>query len=375
MDVNWCAYRKSTANEALSLVANDNAYSAFNVAPYQRNGHGGCAAYECRFGSPFLIAKNISFSIPSSELIVINIFPVKKVDVVTFHGTRQECVDGIYRYGLLPKTDRRIDRYGGHGNPDTEGWMRFTGSMKAAISHDQGAIIPIRYSGYILESCMGLQPEPLFRLFGLIPEIIQCVRMDEDGESYVFRESANLFPPSMEIDELIQCGWGRNKLSELLNRIAFDVSTYINSGEIIDVPVASILSHVWVENRYKEAVELLAAGEMPEPVSLTEYEINGQLFYGVGDGNHRVESFRDAGREHIKARIVRRAKCNLSDIEILDRDDGMFLYLISSKLGIQLERNSLDLDFYKSLGIKIIKQDLRNWLQRLFGLKYKKRKL
>lgn len=370
-NVNSCAFNQFSNQERDSLlVASNGSIHSIKSKPSHFHGDGSCGQCECHYGSPLVVTNRFPLPVWNNDFDMVNIFPVKKVELISCHGTRSESVVGIYKHGLLPKTDTRINPWSGHGNSNTEGWLRFTGSMRAAKAHDKGAIVPIKYNGYVLESCMGLDPGYLLKLFEIIPCEIQCIKMDEDKESYVFRESAELFPLDMTVADLMRHGLGRDKLADLLGRIAFD-NTDQNRGEVVDVPVTNVLSHVWAESRYEEALNLLSIGEDPEPIDVTEIEFFGQIFYAVGDGNHRAESFRDTGREYIKARILRRTKCNLADIEILDRDDGIFLYRISEKFGFKMNSDDPDLEFYRKLAIPTIKQDLRTWWQRLLGIPYR----
>lgn len=169
----------------------------YALSPQSRYGDGSCAMSSCCWGAPFLLVND------AEELCInkkrsTNIYPVVASSKVMLHATKWNSLIGILRHGLLPKNDPRMVkyRYEGHGNPNTEGWLRFAGQRKAAEAHlspgASGLIVPISYDGLILQSCMGLDPSNLMHLFSMLPSSIGSIRMDEDGESYVFRKDISL---------------------------------------------------------------------------------------------------------------------------------------------------------------------------------------
>lgn len=180
-------------------LATNDGVTLYALSAAIHHGDGSCGMSNCKWGAPFLLANDAEESdIFSAKQSRTNIYPVSAPPKVMLHATTWNSLIGILRHGLLPKNDPRMDkhRYAAHGNQRTEGWLRFTGQRKAATAHlvsgADGLIVPIAYDGLVLQSCMGLFPENLMRLFAVIPSCIGSIRMDEDGESYVFRKNVPL---------------------------------------------------------------------------------------------------------------------------------------------------------------------------------------
>lgn len=177
-------------------IAHEGDFALHKLTPIMQHSDGSCLAHSCDWGAPYLlVSERDELDIFSHKSQRINIYPVSIARQPMLHATHWAWVMGIGRYGLLPKTYPGIG--GGHGNHRTEKWLRFTGGSNAAEVHLQkygsaGVILPIAYKGLILESCMDLTPWHLITLFEVIPDEVGCILMDEDGESYVFREDVPL---------------------------------------------------------------------------------------------------------------------------------------------------------------------------------------
>jgi len=181
------------------LLATNKGHALYALSPPKVSYDGSCAMTSCQWGAPFLLANDaeelLYFSKSTSRT---NIYPVIESPGGMQHATTWRSLVSILQYGLLPNDDPRMRGYSssGHIHTKAEGWLRYTGQRKAAEFHfrsdGQGLILPIRYDQLVLQSCMGLEPSSLMRLFDFIPHEIGCIRMDEDGDSYVFRREVYL---------------------------------------------------------------------------------------------------------------------------------------------------------------------------------------
>lgn len=76
------------------------------------------------------------------------------------------------------------------------------------------------------------------------------------------------------------------------------------SDKPISVSVERVLAKAWRANRLARCERLLAEGKKPPPVHLVRYRLNGESWYGVSDGNHRVVAASNAGNKTIRAVVT-----------------------------------------------------------------------
>ena len=178
-----------------SAVAENDGFVLHKAIPPRMHGNCECAQWQCDWGAPyFLVLSQEEKDLFGKKPNRTNIYPVLSDRRAMFHATPTRNIRSIMKRGLLSKQDPGVRR--GHGFLGLESWLRYTGSLRAAEKHapdkEDWSIIPIAYEGMILETCMDLYPDRLLRLFELIPASIGCIRMREDGESYVFRKHIHL---------------------------------------------------------------------------------------------------------------------------------------------------------------------------------------
>jgi len=100
-----------------------------------------------------------------------------------------------------------------------------------------------------------------------------------------------------------------NVLTALLITLA-RVDAAVVVRQRASIPLNHTLASAWSAAKLRRCRALLAAGHTPPPVRVTQYQLNADTWYVVGDGNHRTVAAREAGHSHIDAIIGSRAVCH-----------------------------------------------------------------
>lgn len=75
------------------------------------------------------------------------------------------------------------------------------------------------------------------------------------------------------------------------------------------IPLCTALASAWSPSKLARCRKLLAAGSQPPPIHATRYLLRDEMWYVVGDGNHRTVAAQEANQHAIVAIVGAQVTC------------------------------------------------------------------
>ncbi|WP_269505566.1 hypothetical protein [Burkholderia sp. IMCC1007] len=149
----------------------------------------------CAWGASYYHLSGWPESSHHKTYLIYPLFRLTENDVL-FHGTTSHCANGIMTTGKLLPPSATGEKT--HGFP-SERDIRYVGLDKSpADDHDKGALIELEYTGWVLDTHLGLSTHPLHSLHERLPADVPAIQFHERGRAIAFRIDAVVTPKDTE---------------------------------------------------------------------------------------------------------------------------------------------------------------------------------